>query len=173
MKKHYFKDSWFYRYIWSAVTHPKNFFFLCKYPFWKMRNVWTRKFVGYDYTEYECIETGWRKAFGKELTADIVKALKSDGIPKRKWEENVYWEQIKEKWGSLCLYCVTTEKVLDALDKYERMSKDYCMLCGKPAKYMTLGYTTYICEDCKNDYLEKHPKLSAEDLVEEIDKEEK
>lgn len=157
-----FVDTWFYRYIGSAFKNPKKFLFCCKYPFWKMRN-YQGKFIGYDYTYYDLIDLGWQKAFGKELTNDIAKALKADRIPKHKWHNVVYWEDIKEKFGSLCLYCISTDKVLDVLDKYERMSKDYCICCGAPATHVTKGYVIYLCKDCAEAYINKYTNNKIEE----------
>lgn len=146
--KDWFKDTRAYRYILSAIAHPKTFFFLKKYPFWKSYNVWTRKFTGWAYSLYEWIPDGWRKAFGEKLTEDIVEALKADRIPKRKWTEALQFQDIKEKYGTLRLYATTTEKVQQVLNKYECLSQGYCINCGKPARYTTLCWVEYLCEDC-------------------------
>lgn len=145
-----FCNTGFYRYFWSAVMHPKNFIFLSKYPFWKCYNVWTRKFSGYQFTMYDWISNGWRKAFGPALTMDIAEALEKDNIPKRKWTENLQWQDIKQKYGTLRLYASTTKKVQDVLYKYEIASMCYCENCGKPARYVTHGWISYLCEDCFN-----------------------
>jgi len=159
MNKYY--DSFFYRYIGSAFTNPKNFFLCLKYPFLKSRNVWTGRFSGYNSTMYEWIPVGWRAAFGKELVDDIAKALKEDKIPKRKWCKSVYWEDIKEKYGTLRLYAATTNKVQKVLSKYEAMSYGYCITCGKPARYMTHGWIEFLCEDCF-DSIYSDPEYKSE-----------
>lgn len=146
--RYWFKDTGLYRHFLSAVLHPKTFLFLKKYPFWKCKNVWNGRFLGWDCSSYDWISKGWRKAFGKELTNDIVKALEEDNIPRGKWEEHLQWEDIKEKYGSLRLYAATTKKVQDVLDKYECLSIGYCENCGKPARYVTSGWISYVCEDC-------------------------
>lgn len=144
----WFRDTWLYRYVLSAVSHPKTFLFLRKYPFWKSYNVWTRRFTGWAYSLYDWIPSGWQKAFGKELTEDIVKALRADRIPKRKWTEALQFQDIKEKYGELRLYATTTERVAGVLGKYECLSIGYCQNCGKPARYITSGWISYLCEDC-------------------------
>ena len=58
----------------KLIRKIKNFFFCLKYPFWKLRNVWTGKFRGYESTFYDWIPDGWRIAFGKQLSKDIKKA---------------------------------------------------------------------------------------------------
>lgn len=146
-----YKDTWFYRYIGSAIAHPKNFFFCLKYPFMKSRNVWSSRFSGYKYTAYDEILDGWQIAFGKQLLADIVQAFKANHVPKRKWTKTLRWEQIKEKYGELCLYASAPDYIQDILTKYEDMSSCYCCRCGKPAKYWSTGWICPFCEDCKND----------------------
>lgn len=166
--KYKIKDMWIYRYVLSAIAHPRNFMFLRKYPFWKTRNVWTGRFSGYDHSMYDWIPEGWRKALGPGLTVDIAEALESDGIPKRKWCESVQWTDIKQKYGTLRLYATATKKVQDVLSKYEAASYGYCENCGKPARYMTLGWISYLCEDCYKAYYEKFGdeavRLTAEDM---------
>ena len=148
-----FKDSAFVKHI-SFLWHWKNFFFLLKYPFWKSRNVWTGEFSGYAYTWYDCIEIGWRKAFGKQLSDEIRAAGKAylKTHPKARWKDILQFQQIKEKWGSLCIagpYSSSIEEIEKILEKYEHKSYGYCIHCGKPARYMTrLGWVSFMCKDC-------------------------
>lgn len=161
------RDTWLYRYIISAVFHPKNFFFLNKYPFWKPCNVWDGRFLGYAHTMYDWIPDGWRKAFGESLSWDIAEALRADNIKKKDWAKNVYWTDIKEKYGTLRLYATTTERVQQVLSKYECASYCYCINCGKPVRYVTNGYISFICEDCyeKGFYSEYDAdRLTKEDI---------
>lgn len=164
----WFRDTWLYRYILSAIAHPKTFFFLKKYPFWKSYNVWTRKFTGWTYSLYEWIPNGWRKAFGEKLTEDIVEALKADRIPKRKWTEALQFQDIKEKYGELRFYAATTERVETVLGKYECLSIGYCQNCGKPARYVTNGWISYLCEDCAKSayakYEDAYDRLTKDDM---------
>ena len=39
-------------------------------------------------------------------------------------------------------------KVHDIIAKYETLSRKTCICCGKPAKYITLGWISPFCEDC-------------------------
>jgi len=145
-----FKDSQFVAHI-SFLWHWKNFFFLLKYPFYRVYNRWNGKFCGYAYTEYDFIESGWQIAFGKQLSEDIKRAGKESRkrIGKHlSWRKMLYWEQIKEKWGELCLYASCTNEIRKVLDRYELMSIGYCQFCGKPARYRTRGWVSYLCESC-------------------------
>lgn len=126
-----------------------NFFFCLRYPFYKSRNVWSDKFLGYDSTWYDAIPEGWRKAFGKQLSKELKIALKKDGILK-----TFRFMDIKEKWGELCLYNNGVGNNTDrVITKYEKMALAYCIHCGKPVRYVTHGYITYICEECSKKEL--------------------
>ena len=143
----------------------KNYFFCKKYPFWKITDNWynyntstsdKRKgsknfFVVYNYTWYDDIPTGWQKAFGKQLCRDIKKAgeLTRKRLHKHaKWEDMIEFQQIKEKWGELCLYASASDEIQNVLEKYELLSSCYCINCGKPARYRTHGWIEFYCEDC-------------------------
>jgi len=137
-------------------TKIKNYFFCKKYPFWKAYNVWTRKFCGYSFTEYDNIAKGWQIAFGKQLSKELkkvgkeeLKRLNKESKDKKyKWKDILQFEQIKEKYGTLRLYASGTEKIQNILSKYESLSEEYCIHCGKPVQYRTKGWITFICEDC-------------------------
>ena len=182
MKKTNKLIQWFKAFGWgwkapfnyiSAIFHPIKFFKCLKYPFIKTRNRWTGKFMGYTFTEDEQIPRGWYKAFGKDLLNDIKKAGKESRkrIGKHlSWKKMITWEQIKEKFGTLRLYASATDEIMLVLDKYEIMSRFYCINCGKKAKYVTHGWIEYYCEDCfedvckewdkeKNDYILPKPHI--------------
>lgn len=161
-------DSAFVRHI-SFLWHWKNFFFLLKYPFYREHNRWTGKFMGYKYTEYDSIPNGWQIAFGKQLSEDIKKAGKESRKRLKKhlsWRKMLYWEQIKEKWGELCLYASATTEIRAVLDRYEMMSSCYCIECGKPARYLTKGYVSFLCEDCMIKDIKSGDKYRDEPLDE-------
>lgn len=135
----------------------KNFFICLKYPFYKLRNVWTDEFIGYGHILYEEIPYGWRKAFGKQFSRDLRKALIKD-----KYLKQFRFTQIKEKYGQLCLYnsgvCKNSKKIIDY---YELLSLGYCWKCGKPVRYRSRGWVEYLCEDCFNkqyNYLDEQIK---------------
>ena len=91
-------------------------------------------------------------------------------------EEDDTFEQIKEKWGELCLYASATKEIRDVLDKYELLSSCYCINCGKPARYRTTGWVEYYCEDCfikdckPYDYKTKTYGDISEDKLKELKK---
>lgn len=157
--------KFFYKIGSSIITFfkcIKNFFFCLKYPFYKRYNRWTGKFCGYTYTEYDQLNYGWKKAFGKQMSEDIKKAGKEYRKTNHKyvsWKNMIIFTDIKEKYGTLRLYANCIDEIQKVLTKYELLSMGYCIYCGKPAKYETSGYVSYLCEDClMNSYEIKDPK---------------
>ena len=144
--------------ISSILVYIKNFIFCLKYPFWRSRNIWTDKPYGYSYTKYDDIPEGWRKAFGIELSEALRKQLiKDDNLHKFRFIE------IKEKWGYLCLYNNGgSEELLELIHHYEDLSACYCYKCGKPARYKTIGWIEYLCDDCSKD--SKRQRLTENDI---------
>lgn len=53
------------------------------------------------------------------------------------------------------------------INKYERMSQDYCICCGKPAEYETRGWIEFLCKDCFE--LEVPKNISEEERKEYYD----
>lgn len=128
------------------IKYIKNFFFCLRYPFWASRNAFGGKKIKryYKYTDYDCIPEGWRKVFGKQLSEDLRKVLK-----KNKQLHKFYFDQVKEKYGTLRLYGnFSSQEIDEVLDYYELLSMCYCIFCGKPVRYITKGWITYVCEDC-------------------------
>ncbi len=158
----------------KIITWVKNFFFCLKYPFWTLRNVWDGKFIGYSSTWYDSIPEGWQKAFGKQLSQDIKKAGKATRKRLKKhvsWRKMLSFQQIKEKWGELCLYASASREIREVLDYYEYLSLGYCIYCGKPARYKTRGWVTYVCEECYDrkslivdEALKKENRLNKQDI---------
>lgn len=55
-----------------------------------------------------------------------------DGVPEEIFDEILSWES-----------------------KYEKISGEVCIECGKPATYMTTGYINFICDDCEKKHREE------------------
>jgi hypothetical protein len=94
-------------------------------------------------TEWDAVEPGWNKAFGRQYLKEIKKQLKKDKI--KNWRIT----QIKEKWGRLNLYCnYGTHGLYKIIHKYEDISWNTCIKCGKPATYTSKGWIAPYCHDC-------------------------
>lgn len=132
-------------------------FYFMRYPFLQPRNVWSGKKY-WDWDMFEFIPKGWRKAFGKKLKKDLRIALKRDGILK-----TIYFIDIKEKYGTLCLYTNGAGPLSNGvIRRYEELSRCYCIKCGKPARYQTDGWINYLCEKCFDECIKKLPKDESE-----------
>lgn len=116
------------------------------------------------YTEWDAVEKGWNKAFGKQYLKDLKKQLKKDKM--------LYsWRimDIKEKWGRFQLYCNYGSKELyNIIDNYEELSWNICIKCGKPVTHTSKGWISPYCEDCVNNskdpsrYIKRNSKEEIE-----------
>ena len=98
------------------------------------------------FNEYDAMENGWKIAFGKQMLDELKAELKRT---KFLYKYRIF--SIKEKYGSLQwddAGAPINSNVHKIISKYENMSYDYCIYCGKPTKYITRGWITYICDEC-------------------------
>ena len=84
---------------------------------------------------------------------DELKAI----LEKANYVDKFRFAQIKEKYGTLRLYHNgIPESIYDEIEawesKYEDLSEQVCINCGKSAKYMTPGWISFFCEDCIKEY---------------------
>ena len=122
----------------------RNFFVFLIYPFLKTKDYSGHTIWWISY--YDDIPQGWRKAFGQRLLRDLRKALIKD-----RCLYTARFAQIKSKYGELCLYMDGCgENAEQIISYYEALSIGYCEICGKPARYCTKGWITYLCENCFN-----------------------
>ena len=124
---------------------------LCeKYPWLIPTNRWTGEVVedyDYDYTELDQMPDGWRIAFGDQMVEELNQELVKGGFV-----NDYRITQIKEKYGGLRWYDNgNTKEGYNIINKYESLSQRTCICCGKPAKYITLGWISPFCEDCIKD----------------------
>ena len=115
------------------------------------------------YIEWDAVEPGWNKAFGKQYLKDLKKQLKKDKML-YSWRIT----DIKEKFGCFNLYCnYGSEELYNIISKYESLSWDTCIKCGKPATHTSKGWISPYCEDCVNKddkykYIERGSKEENE-----------
>ena len=107
--------------------------------------------VDYSYTWEDEVPEGWRKAFCPKMWEEL-KAI----LGKADYVDKFRFAQIKEKYGTLRLYYNgAPEEIYDEIEaweaKYEELSEKFCIHCGKPAKYMSLGWISPWCEDCAKE----------------------
>lgn len=113
---------------------------------------------------FECaldsIPRGWMKSFMLQFKDELFNALGA-------YADEIMFYQIKEKFGELTVYWNFPDKdyyneynyadinelipiVQDIIKKYAEISKNTCVMCGKPATYMTTwAYIAPFCDDCE------------------------
>lgn len=103
----------------------------------------------WSFTELDDMPQGWRDAFGIQMCEEIRQALIEDD-----YLENWRIVQMKEKYGELRLYDSGTRKnsrVPEIIEKYTVISRRTCIVCGKPATKMTVGWISPYCDKCCPD----------------------
>jgi hypothetical protein len=127
---------------------PRNYILAKRYPWIITTEDLSWNEGKYRNTIMDDIPSGWRKAFGLQLIADIDQYLKKHNIK----DYVVY--QVKEKWGELRWYdnCCSAEMYKDIIHKYEVKSRDLCIHCGKASTRFTKGWITPVCDKCTKKY---------------------
>ena len=98
----------------------------------------------YDYlfTELDYIPDGWRKQYGRLICEDIKRILGDRANEFR-------FLEIKEKYGELRIYGSIGNAELDnQLNKYEYLTGNTCIFCGKIGVPSTKGYILPVCKEC-------------------------
>lgn len=125
----------------------KNKQLIEEYPFLLPKNVFSGDVpedYDYSYTLLDEIPQGWLNSFIPDFLKELKEALIKDNLL-----DDYFILQIKEKWGYLHWYDNgRTESVDKIITKYEKISQDFCIRCGKKATKMTSGWITYVCDAC-------------------------
>jgi hypothetical protein len=123
----------------------------CKYKLyevlkWIDEKILDKIFILPTFTEWDAVEPGWNKAFGKQYLKELKKQLKKDKML-YKWRIT----DIKEKFGTFRLYCnYGSDELYNIIHKYEELSWNTCIKCGKPATYTSKGWISPYCDDSVN-----------------------
>ena len=113
---------------------------------WIDEKILDKIFILPTFTEWDAVEPGWNKAFGKQYLKELKKQLKKDKML-YKWRIT----DIKEKFGTFRLYCnYGSDELYNIIHKYEELSWNTCIKCGKPATYTSKGWINPYCDDCVN-----------------------
>lgn len=64
-----------------------------KYPWLQLRNVWTNEKLDSEFTWFDDLPEGWRKAFGLQMVEELDQILR-----KANYQDKYKIAQIKEKW---------------------------------------------------------------------------
>ena len=122
-----------------------------RYPFLTPRYAWSGKIIedyDYSFTMLDDMPDGWRTAFGEQMCEEIRDVLVKLG------KLNDYRVlQIKEKFGQLRWYNDSYCKELeDVIDKYTALSERTCIVCGKPAEFVSTGWISPWCGECADKF---------------------
>ena len=121
---------------------------LKRYPWLMPRNIWTGKIpedYDFSYIEWFGWPQGWNKAFGTMFLKEIGAEIKKSRLI------HFQVEQMKEKYGQMRCYCTGyNRKTGDIITKYEFLSENICITCGKPDVPMinNHGWISPECLDC-------------------------
>lgn len=100
------------------------------------------------FTELDAMPYGWRKAFGIQMCEDIKAQLKKEHCL---YKYRIM--QIKDKWGGLRWYDLGSSKEIQKIiAKYESLSFNTCIDCGKPATKISSGWISPYCDDCYDNH---------------------
>lgn len=64
-----------------------------RYPWLQIRNVWTNEKLDSEFTWFDDLPEGWRKAFGLQMIEELDRILR-----KADYQNQYQITQIKEKW---------------------------------------------------------------------------
>lgn len=81
------------------AERQRNKKLIARYPWIRPVDLHWRSIKGYDFTMYDCVPVGWKRAFGKIMLEDYREVLIKNGFLNR-----FQWLQVKEKYGTLRLY---------------------------------------------------------------------
>lgn len=111
------------------------------------------------YNELDAMDEGWKRNFGIQMMDELKEQLK-----KENYLHKFRIMQIKEKFGGLRFYVSSaSDEVYKIISKYENMSFDICLSCGKPAEYITTGWISPYCGDCISEDSKLRAKKIGED----------
>ena len=159
-------DTYNYGFSYERVELITNKF---KYRLYKIimcidSQILDRIFILPTYTEWDAMPVGWNKAFGKQYLKDLKKQLKKD---KMLYKFRIM--DLKEKYGTARLYInYGSPELYNIIDKYESLSWNTCIQCGKPATYTSKGWIAPYCEECVNNsknpsrYIKRESKEETE-----------
>ena len=98
----------------------------------------------YDWTWLDDMPEGWRIAFSEQMCDEIQKELE-----RVNFVDEYRIVQVKEKFGGLRWYTggvPINSKLDDIARKYEYLSEEICVECGRPATYRTTGWICPYCD---------------------------
>ena len=124
-----------------------------------------------DYIEYVCKygdpipKYDWKNYVMKHVSTEHYINPFFDDFPEGMTKEDVK-EYNKGMIRTYRLYKIIDKcKINDILRKYEEMSYRTCIICGKPAEYITEGWISPFCGDCIKKVNSNYHKINKEDIL--------
>lgn len=98
-----------------------------------------------NFNHIDDVPSGWLNIVKEFLPKLKARLIEIDFLDKYKIT------QIKEKFGFIRWHDNTADDgVIKLVQELEQKSEKTCIICGEPAKYISLGWISPYCEDCKN-----------------------
>lgn len=124
-----------------------------KYPWLKPWGCWkgNKEYYGwvnekkYSYIMWDFWPKGWNRTFGEMFLKEL-----GDAVKKADFQDIFHVRNGKEKYGRCILDCDPINEEIDmVITKYEILSENICIICGKPDVHMTyFGWYSPLCFDC-------------------------
>jgi hypothetical protein len=128
------------------IVFNKKYDIIRKTIEWFYKTIIQKLMICTSYTELDAMPDGWRKAFGIQMCKDIKQTLIKELGYKGLFNYRI--SQIKEKFGGLRWYdSGGTKTINDIIDKYEDLSYNTCIVCGKPATKVSQGWICPFCDE--------------------------
>lgn len=131
-----------------------------KYPWLRLRDLYSGE-IDTEHDAMDDMPEGWRKAFGSMMCEELDIAIKAAGL-----EDEFIFEQVKEKFGELRIYYSPSDcTVNEIIHKYETLSNNICIHCGKPDVPMLI--TNWIHPSCRDCYDNSHRITGTYEMLSE------
>ena len=148
------------RFFRNLYVIPKNKFIFKRYPWLQINSgVYPWSDGTYEMTWLDEMPEGWKKRFGWQLVKEIDQCLKANHIT------DYHIEQVKEKWGMLCWYDNGTREIHEITNKYEMLSYNTCVICGKESTHISQGWISPYCSECVTKILKERPNAKFKAIV--------
>lgn len=118
-----------------------------QYPWLRLRDLYSGE-IDTEHDAMDDMPEGWKKAFGSMMCEELDAAIKAAGL-----EDEFIFEQVKEKFGDLRMYYSPhNREINEIIYKYETLSNNICIHCGKPDVPMinVMGWIRPSCRECYN-----------------------
>lgn len=130
-----------------------------EYPFLKLKDNLDDMLT---YTWLDYMPIGWRIAFGEQMCKEI-----KEELLKHNELDSYEIVDIKEKFGGLRWYDNSNLPGLQVIiAKYAVLSEKTCIVCGKPADWVSTGWISPYCDDCAT----KQAKAQGVDINKKFNK---